>query len=67
GGVKEKVLAARRAGIKRVVLPRANQKDLRDLPEEVRNEMQFVFADRVEDVLAAMVPDLVMTTPAKAA
>jgi ATP-dependent Lon protease len=66
GGVKEKVLAARRAGIKRVVLPRANQKDLRDLPEEVRNEMQFVFADRVEDVLAAMVPDLVMT-PAKAA
>ena len=58
GGVKEKVLAARRAGIKRVVLPRANQKDLRDLPEEVRNEMQFVFADRVEDVLAAMVPDL---------
>jgi ATP-dependent Lon protease len=67
GGVKEKVLAARRAGIKRVVLPRPNQKDLRDLPEEVRNEMQFVFADRVEDVLAAMVPDLVMTTPAKAA
>src|SRR5579864_1001046 len=66
GGVKEKVLAARRAGIKRVVLPRPNQKDLRDLPEEVRNEMQFVFADRVEDVLAAMVPDLVMT-PAKAA
>ena len=66
GGVKEKVLAARRAGIKRVVLPRANQKDLRDLPEEVRKEMQFVFADRVEDVLAAMLPDLVMT-PAKAA
>lgn len=66
GGVKEKVLAARRAGIKRVVLPRANQKDLRDLPEEVRNEMQFVFADRVEDVLAAMLPGLVLT-PAKAA
>jgi predicted Zn-dependent protease len=61
-----KFLAAHRAGIKRVVLPRANQKDLRDLPEEVRNEMQFVFADRVEDVLAAMVPDLVMT-PARAA
>ena len=66
GGVKEKVLAARRAGIKRVVLPRPNQKDLRDLPEQVRNEMQFVFADRVEDVLAAMLPDLVLT-PAKAA
>ncbi|HEV2199688.1 MAG TPA: endopeptidase La [Bryobacteraceae bacterium] len=66
GGVKEKVLAARRAGIKRVILPRANQKDLRDLPEEVRNEMEFVFADRVEDVLRVMLPGLVMA-PAKAA
>ena len=37
GGIKEKVLAARRAGLKRVILPRGNQKDLRDLPEEVRN------------------------------
>ena len=66
GGVKEKVLAARRAGIKRVILPRANQKDLRDLPDEVRNEMEFVFADRVEDVLRVMLPELMMA-PAKAA
>ncbi|HZT78821.1 MAG TPA: S16 family serine protease, partial [Gemmataceae bacterium] len=58
GGVKEKVLAARRAGIRRVILPRDNEKDLRDIPEEVRREMQFVFAERVEDVLAAAVPDL---------
>jgi ATP-dependent Lon protease len=58
GGVKEKVLAARRAGIKRVILPRPNQKDLRDIPEPVRNEMEFVFADRVEDVLIAAIPDL---------
>ena len=58
GGVKEKVLAARRAGLKRVILPRANQKDLRDLPEEVRNAMEFVFADRVEDVLRVMLPGL---------
>ncbi len=58
GGVKEKVLAARRAGIKRVILPRANQKDLRDLPETVRKEMEFIFADRVEDVLAAVIPEL---------
>ena len=56
GGVKEKVLAARRAGIKRVILPRGNQKDLRDLPEDVRKEMEFIFADRVEDVLRAMLP-----------
>ena len=59
GGVKEKVLAARRAGLKRVILPRGNQKDLRDLPEEVRKEMEFVFADRVEDVLAEMLPGMV--------
>jgi ATP-dependent Lon protease len=58
GGVKEKVLAARRAGIKRVVLPRANQKDIRDVPEEARNEMEFLFADRIEDVLNALIPQL---------
>jgi ATP-dependent Lon protease len=66
GGVKEKVLAARRAGIKRVILPRGNQKDLRDLPDEVRKEMTFIFADRVEDVLREMLPGLMMA-PAKAA
>jgi ATP-dependent Lon protease len=67
GGVKEKVLAARRAGLKRVILPRGNQKDLRDLPEEVRKEMEFVFADRVEEVLAEMLPGMHCMTPAKAA
>ena len=51
GGVKEKVLAARRAGLKRVILPRGNQKDLRELPEEVQKEMEFIFADTVGDVL----------------
>jgi ATP-dependent Lon protease len=66
GGVKEKVLAARRAGLKRVILPRGNQKDLRDLPEEIRKEMEFVFADRVEEVLAAMIPGM-LNSPAKAA
>jgi ATP-dependent Lon protease len=66
GGLKEKVLAARRAGLKRVIVPRGNQKDLRDLPEEVRNEMEFVFADRVEDVLRVMLPSLAYT-PARAA
>ena len=63
GGVKEKVLAARRAGLKRVILPRGNQKDLRDLPEEVRKEMEFIFADRVEDVIAVMLPGLVCCMP----
>lgn len=56
GGVKEKVLAARRAGISRVVLPKANEKDLRDVPEPVRTELAFFFAQTVEDVLAATMP-----------
>jgi ATP-dependent Lon protease len=56
GGVKEKVLAARRAGIRRVILPRDNAKDIRDIPEHVRQEMSFVFAERIEEVLAAALP-----------
>jgi ATP-dependent Lon protease len=59
GGIKEKVLAAHRAGIRRVVLPKENEKDLRDLPKEVRCEMDFVLAERVEEVLAAAIPELV--------
>jgi ATP-dependent Lon protease len=58
GGIKEKVLAARRAGIKRIVLPKANRKDLRELPEPVRAEMEFIFADRIGQVLEALIPKL---------
>jgi ATP-dependent Lon protease len=58
GGIKEKTLAARRAGINTVILPRINQKDLRELPEHVRKEMEFIFADRIEDVLRVAVPGL---------
>jgi ATP-dependent Lon protease len=58
GGVKEKVLAARRSGIRRVVLPRDNQKDLQDLPKHVRQEIEFVFAEQIEDVLAATLTGL---------
>jgi ATP-dependent Lon protease len=56
GGIKEKVLAARRAGIRRVLLPRENEKDLRELPEHVRREMAFHFAEKIEDVLAVALP-----------
>jgi ATP-dependent Lon protease len=56
GGVKEKVLAARRAGIRRVILPKDNEKDLRELPDHVRAEMEVVLAERIEDVLAAAIP-----------
>ncbi len=58
GGVKEKVLAARRAGIRRVILPKRNAKDLRDLPENVRNEMEFVFVESIDDVFRDAVPSL---------
>jgi ATP-dependent Lon protease len=58
GGIKEKVLAARRAGMRQVILPRDNEVDLRELPDEVRKELTFVFADRVEDVLAAALPEV---------
>jgi len=59
GGIKEKVLAAHRAGITRIILPKANEKDLKDVPQEVRDELTFVLAERIEDVLpAAFNPDL---------
>jgi ATP-dependent Lon protease len=58
GGIKEKVLAARRVGMKRVILPRENQKDLTELPDSVAKEMEFIFADRIEDVLTAAIPQL---------
>ncbi|MCF8563531.1 endopeptidase La [Alicyclobacillus tolerans] len=52
GGLKEKTLAAHRAGIKTVLFPEANQKDLRDIPESVRNELRFVPVKHMDDVLA---------------
>jgi len=58
GGVKEKVLAARRAGIQRVILPQGNKKDLRELPDHVRQEMQFHFVGRVEEVLTLAIPGI---------
>jgi ATP-dependent Lon protease len=52
GGVREKVLAAQRYGLKRVVLPRENEPDLQELPAEARKELEFVLADSIEDVFA---------------
>lgn len=51
GGIKEKVLAAHRAGIKKVILPHENERDLLDVPEDVRNDLTFVPVHTVEDVL----------------
>jgi ATP-dependent Lon protease len=54
GGVKEKVLAAYRAGLRTVVLPAANEKDLRDIPAEVRSAVQFRCVGTMDEVLEAM-------------
>jgi ATP-dependent Lon protease len=53
GGIKEKVVAAHRAGIKRVMLPARNRKDFEDIPEEARSELEFVWLERVDDAVAA--------------
>ncbi|MBN1553443.1 MAG: endopeptidase La [Phycisphaerae bacterium] len=53
GGVKEKVLAARQAGIHTVILPAGNRKDLIDIPEDAKKNLNFVFARHVNDVLAS--------------
>lgn len=57
GGVKEKVLAARRAGLTTVILPKRNAPDLEELPEGIRKEMNFVLVDTVDEVLAAALTD----------
>jgi ATP-dependent Lon protease len=58
GGIKEKVLAAHRAGISRVILPQENEKDLQELPEHVRQAMEFIPARHIEDVLRAAIPQM---------
>jgi ATP-dependent Lon protease len=51
GGIKEKVLGARRAGINTIIMPKRNEKDLEDVPESVRQEMHFIFVETIDDVL----------------
>jgi ATP-dependent Lon protease len=57
GGVKEKLLAAHRAGIKRVIIPERNVKDLIDVPEEVKREMEILSVKRMDEVLALALKD----------
>jgi ATP-dependent Lon protease len=66
GGVKEKTLAALRAGIRTVMLPRRNEKDLEDVPAEAREKLEFVLLDRVEDAVRYAIGDL-QPAPARAA
>jgi ATP-dependent Lon protease len=57
GGVKEKVLAAHRAGIADVLLPRGNERDLRDVPVDVRGSIRFHFVDRMDEVIQLALTD----------
>ena len=52
GGLREKVLAAQRAGLKRVIMPRENEADLDELPQETRDELTFIPVDSIQEVLA---------------
>lgn len=58
GGVKEKVLAAHRTGINKIILPKLNEKDLEELPEQVRKEMTFIFGNEISDVLEFAIPGI---------
>jgi ATP-dependent Lon protease len=67
GGIKEKTVAAHRAGIRKVLLPARNRKDVEDIPQSVRDELQFVFCERVDDVVRealGLTPDAASITAA---
>lgn len=55
GGIKMKVLAAHRAGLKTVILPKRNEADLEELPDEVRNDIKFIIVERIEEALNAAI------------
>jgi len=64
GGIKEKVVAAARAGLKRVMLPARNRKDYEDIPEEARRQLEFVWLERVDDAIAAALEPAAQAAPA---
>lgn len=55
GGIKDKVLAAHRANLKRVIIPKRNEKDLEEIPAHVRADLDFVFARTLDEVLNAAI------------
>jgi ATP-dependent Lon protease len=58
GGIKEKVLAAHRTGLRTLILPRRNERDLEDLPKEIRRDLEFVLVDGADEVLrTALLPE----------
>ena len=63
GGLKEKILAAHRAGIRRIMLPSRNEADIEDLPDDVRKELEIVFVARINEVIDAALEVLVANPP----
>jgi ATP-dependent Lon protease len=63
GGVKEKVLAAHRAGIRRILLPSRNEADVDDIPEDVRTDLQLIFVSTINEVIEAALEVLVANPP----
>lgn len=63
GGIKEKVLAAHRAGIRRIILPSRNEGDVEDIPDDIRKELQIVFVSRINEVVDAALQMLVANPP----
>jgi ATP-dependent Lon protease len=63
GGIKEKVLAAHRAGIRRIIMPSRNEADVEDIPEDVRKELQLVFVGRIDEVIDSALEMLVANPP----
>jgi ATP-dependent Lon protease len=63
GGIKEKVLAAHRAGLRRVVLPARNEPDAEDIPEDVRKELEIVYVGRIGEAMDATLEKLVAQPP----
>jgi len=58
GGIKEKVTAAHRAGIRTIILPNANKRDLEEIPENIKKDLSFHFAKEVMDVIKVAIPNL---------
>ena len=63
GGIKEKVLAAHRAGIHRIILPARNEADLEDIPEDVRHELNIKLITRINEVVEAALENIVANPP----
>ena len=66
GGLKEKTLAAKRMGIKKVIVPERNKKDLEDIPKYIKKDMDFVFAETMDDVLKVALKKIDKKKPVKA-